>query len=172
MKTWDEVIKFHGHECPGLAIGYKVSRAASKYLDINFSEDEEIVCIAENDACGLDAIQLMLGCTVGKGNLLIRLRGKSVYHFYNRKNGKSVRMSLKKKPMDMDREEYKKFLLESDPMDLFNFEESKIEVPEKARIFLSYDCEECSEKTSEQFTRLQGGKKVCLDCYSDYKRFF
>lgn len=172
MKTWEEVIKFHGHECPGLAIGYKVSQAASKYLDINFSEDEEIVCIAENDACGLDAIQLMLGCTVGKGNLLIRLRGKSVYHFYNRKNGKSVRISLKKKSMDMDREDYKKFLVESDPMDLFNFEESNIEVPEKARIFLSCDCEECGEKTSEQFTRLQGGKKVCLDCYSDYKRFF
>lgn len=81
MKTWEEVVEFHGHECPGLAIGYAVSKAVQKYLDIDFSNDEEIVCIAENDACGLDAIQVMLGCTIGKGNLLIRLRGKSVITF-------------------------------------------------------------------------------------------
>ncbi|RDY26704.1 formylmethanofuran dehydrogenase [Romboutsia weinsteinii] len=172
MKTWEEVINFHGHECPGLAIGYVASKAAGQYLGIDFSEDEEIVCIAENDACGIDAIQAMLGCTVGKGNLLIRLRGKSVYHFYNRKNGKSVRMSLKLKPKDFDRDEYKKYLLDSNPIDLFNLTDTNIELPEKARIFLSEVCEICKEKSSEQFTRLQGGKKVCLDCYSDYKRFF
>lgn len=172
MKNWEDVVKFHGHECPGLAIGYAVSKAVKEYLDIEFAQDEEIVCVAENDACGLDAIQVMLGCTVGKGNLLIRLRGKSVYHFYNRNNDKSVRMVLKAKPNDLDREEYRKYLVESNPMDLFEFSETNIELPEKARIFLSEICEVCGEKTSEQFTRLQGGRKVCLDCYSDYKRFF
>lgn len=172
MRTWEELVEFHGHECPGLAIGYAVSKAAQKYLDIDFSNDEEIVCIAENDACGLDAIQVMLGCTIGKGNLLIRLRGKSVYHFYNRKNKKSVRLVLKLKPNNLDRDEYKKYLLTSDPMDLFEFMETNIEIPEKARIFVSEICETCGEKTSEQFIRLQGGKKVCIDCYSDYKRFF
>lgn len=172
MKSWEEVVDFHGHECPGLAIGYVAAKAAGEYLDINFSEDEEVVCIAENDACGLDAIQVMLGCTIGKGNLLIRLRGKSVYHFYNRKNNKSVRMRLKAKPSDLDREEYKRYLIHSNSRDLFDFNETNIEIPEKARIFLSEVCEICGEKSSEQFTRLQGGKKVCLDCYSDYNRFF
>ncbi|CEH34371.1 Formylmethanofuran dehydrogenase, subunit E domain [Romboutsia lituseburensis] len=114
----------------------------------------------------------MLGCTVGKGNLLIRLRGKSVYHFYNRKNNKSVRMCLKPKNNDLSREEYKNYLINSNPMELFDFSESNVELPEKARIFLSEVCEICGEKSSEQFTRLQEGKKVCLDCYSDYKRFF
>ncbi|WP_332843907.1 TraR/DksA C4-type zinc finger protein [Paraclostridium sp. MRS3W1] len=50
--------------------------------------------------------------------------------------------------------------------------ETNIEIPEKARIFVSEICEICGEKASEQFIRLQGGKKVCIDCYSDYKRFF
>lgn len=172
MKTWEEVVKFHGHECPGLAIGFKVAQAAKEYLDVDFSQDEEIVCIAENDACGLDAIQAMLGCTVGKGNLLIRLTGKSVYHFYNRTKNKSVRISLKPKSKDLNRDEYKKYLLQANHMDIFNFKETNIELPEKAKIFLSVECEECGEKISEQFTRLQGGKKVCLDCYSEYKRFF
>lgn len=172
MKKWEEIVKFHGHECPGLAIGYAVSKAAKEHLELEFSEDEEVVCIAENDACGLDAIQIMLGCTVGKGNLLIRLRGKSVYHIYNRKNGKSIRLSLKPKSKDLDREAYKRYLIGSNPIDLFDISETNIEIPEKARIFLSEICEICGEKTSEQFTRLQEGKKVCLDCYSDYKRFF
>lgn len=172
MKSWEDVVKFHGHECPGLAIGYAVSKAVAEYLDLGFSEDEEVVCIAENDACGLDAIQVMLGCTVGKGNLLIRLRGKSVYHFYNRNNSQSVRMVLKPKVKDFNREEYRKYLVESNPMDLFEITDTNIEIPEKARIFLSEICESCGEKASEQFMRLQEGEKVCLDCYSDYKRFF
>lgn len=172
MKTWEDVIKFHGHECPGLAIGYKVAQAAQKYLEIDFSEDEEIVCIAENDACGLDAIQVMIGCTIGKGNLLIKLRGKSVYHFYNRKTNKSVRMALKRKSHNMERDEYKNYLIDTNAIDLFDISDTYIEIPEKARIFLSHECETCGEKTSEQFIRFQGGHKVCLDCYRDYKRFF
>lgn len=172
MKTWEEVVEFHGHECPGLAIGYLAAKGAKKYLELDFSKDEEIVCIAENDACGLDAIQLMLGCTIGKGNLLIRLRGKSVYHFYNRKNNRSVRMSLKNKNKSLSRDEYKNLLINSNPEDLFDFSQTNIELPEKARLFLSETCEICNEKSSEQFIRLQEGKKVCLDCYSDYKRFF
>lgn len=35
------------------------------------SGDEELVCIAENDACGIDAIQVILGCSVGKGKPFI-----------------------------------------------------------------------------------------------------
>lgn len=171
MKTWEDVIEFHGHECPGLAIGYAASKGASEYLGIDFSKDEEIVCIAEGDACGIDAIQVMLGCTIGKGNLLIRLRGKSVYHFYNRKNNKSVRMSLKLKSKDLDRNAYKEYLLNTNPMELFDFTETEIKLPEKARIFVSEVCDVCKEKCSEQFIRLQEGKKVCLDCYDDYKRF-
>ena len=30
---YQEVISFHGHECPGLAIGYRMSLAAMKALD-------------------------------------------------------------------------------------------------------------------------------------------
>ena len=66
MKTWEDCVAFHGHECGGLTIGYKASLYAIELLDIKFSEDEELVCISENDACGVDAIQTMLGCSIGK----------------------------------------------------------------------------------------------------------
>ena len=95
MKTWKDCVAFHGHECGGLTIGWKASLYAIKLLELEFSEDEQVVCIAENDACGVDAIQVMLGCSIGKGNLLFHMRGKQAFSFYNRKNGKSVRLVLK-----------------------------------------------------------------------------
>ena len=67
---WEECIKFHGHICGGLMIGYKAASYAIALLELQFSVDEQVVCIAENDACGFDAIQVMLGCSIGKGNLL------------------------------------------------------------------------------------------------------
>ena len=104
MKTWKDCAAFHGHECGGLTIGYKASLYAIELLNLEFSDDEQVVCISENDACGIDAVQVMLGCSVGKGNLLFHMRGKQAFSFYNRKNGKSVRLVLKPKPEGMTRE--------------------------------------------------------------------
>ena len=90
--TWEDCVAFHGHSCPGLTIGYKAALYAIRLLDLSFSEDEEVVCISENDACCVDAIQVMLGCTAGKGNLLFHITGKMAFTFYNRETGKSVRI--------------------------------------------------------------------------------
>ncbi|MCI5189229.1 MAG: hypothetical protein D3905_05405, partial [Candidatus Electrothrix sp. AS4_5] len=42
--------------------------AAQKHLQAQFSPDEEIVCVTENDSCSVDAIQVLTGCSIGKGN--------------------------------------------------------------------------------------------------------
>ena len=78
---------FHGHACGGLTIGFQAARYGMELLELDFSADEDVVCITENDACGVDAIQVLLGCSVGKGNLLFHLRGKQAFSFYNRKTG-------------------------------------------------------------------------------------
>ena len=59
--TYEEIIQFHGHECPGLAMGYRMATAAMNELDSIRAEDEEIVAIVENDACGVDALQCVTG---------------------------------------------------------------------------------------------------------------
>jgi formylmethanofuran dehydrogenase subunit E len=173
---WERAISFHGHICGGLTIGYKVALYAQKLLNINFSEDEEIVCVTENDACGVDAIQVMLGCSVGKGNLLFRLRGKQAYSFFNRADGRSVRLVLKDIPIwrenaDCTKEEAQKYLFDAPPENLFQVREPPFPLPEKARIFNSLICEGCGEKTAENQIRLQEGKKLCLDCSDRYSRF-
>ena len=75
---WQKCVAFHGHGCGGLAVGFRaVLYAWELFESDSTSEDEEIVCIAETDACGVDAIQALLSCTVGKGNLIFNLQGKT-----------------------------------------------------------------------------------------------
>ena len=171
IKTWADCAEFHGHECGGLTIGYKAALYAIKLLNIGCAEDEEVVCISENDPCGVDAIQVILGCSVGKGNLLFHIRGKQAFSFYNRLSGKSVRLVLKPRPQNMTREESFAYYQKMDYKDMFDVKEATISLPEQARLFESYTCECCGESTGANWIRISDGKKLCLDCCSSYDRF-
>ncbi|MBQ2785879.1 MAG: formylmethanofuran dehydrogenase [Oscillospiraceae bacterium] len=171
MKTWNDCVAFHGHECGGLTIGYKASLYAIELLKLDFSADEQVVCISENDACGVDAVQVMLGCSIGKGNLLFHIRGKQAFSFYNRKTGASVRLVLKPKPEGMTREESFAYYQACKPEEMFDVKDTTIQIPEKARLFDSYVCDFCGETTGANWIRLAGDKKLCLDCYESYNRF-
>jgi formylmethanofuran dehydrogenase subunit E len=49
---FSEVTKFHGHSCPGTAIGYRAGEIAIRKLLSSRADDEELVAIVENDSCG------------------------------------------------------------------------------------------------------------------------
>lgn len=170
-QLWEKSVAFHGHECGGLTIGYKAALYAIELLDLKFSTDEQTVCISENDACGVDAIQVVLGCSIGRGNLLFHMTGKQAFSFYSRETSKSVRLMLKKKPENMTREESFRYYQDLEPKDMFNVMNVKIKLPEQACIFDSYTCHNCGETTGANWIRLQGEKKFCVDCYSKYNRF-
>ncbi len=93
MKSFDEVVAFHGHACPGLALGYRVALYALRKL-AGRASDEELVAIVENNSCAVDAVQVMTGCTFGKGNLIFRDYGKQVYTFIDRTSGSGVRIAI------------------------------------------------------------------------------
>lgn len=164
---WNIAKNFHGHACPGLAIGVKACEAAVEKMGIMHSEDEELVCVTENDACGVDAVQAILGCSVGKGNLLYHDTGKMVFHFFDRRSGKNLRVCLTAHRGDRTREEYMQDLLEASVDEIFSFRESNIALPPKASRFPSVCCEVCGEAAAEPKIRIQNGKKVCLDCFHD-----
>ncbi len=170
-QLWEKCVAFHGHECGGLTIGYKAALLAIQELGISFSADEEIVCICENDACGVDAIQVILSCTIGKGNLLFHMTGKSAYNFYDRKSGKSVRLLLKPAPEGMTKADSFAYYQAQTLKDMFHVMPTRIQLPEKARIFDSYICARCGEKAGANWIRIQDGKKLCLDCVTGYDRF-
>ncbi|MCQ4671517.1 FmdE family protein [Lactonifactor longoviformis] len=167
---WKECAAFHGHECGGLAIGYQAALYAAELLELGFSHDEEVVCVTENDSCGVDAIQVILGCSVGKGNLLFRLRGKQAYSFYNRSAGTAVRLVLKTNRGKRGGD-WENTVKNVSPKELFDVKEAKMQLPERARIFKSYECEVCHENTAESMLRIEDGRYVCLDCLHTYDRF-
>ena len=171
MKTWQDCVNFHGHECGGLTIGYKASQYAIELLELEFSADEQVVCISENDACSVDAIQVMLGCSIGKGNLLFHMRGKQAFSFYNRKTGASVRLVLKPRPEGMTKAQSFAYYQSCEAKDMFDVKDATIQLSEKARLFDSFICDCCGETTGANWIRLAGDKKLCLDCYESYNRF-
>ena len=170
QRLWERCADFHGHTCGGLAIGFQAVRRAAALLGLTFSKDEEVVCVTENDACGVDAIQAALGCSVGKGNLLFRLRGKQAFSFFNRQTGQSVRLVLRPTP-EMPREQRRDWLLAQDPADLFEEKAVDFALPEPARLFSSCPCDCCGEMTAEPYLRLEQGKRLCLSCAHPYSRF-
>ena len=168
--NWDIAKAFHGHECPGLAIGVRVCEAAAEKMGIISSFDEELVCIAENDACGIDAVQALTGCTIGKGNLIFKNTGKQAFTFIKRDNNHAMRFYLKAKNNGMERSEYLEYILNAPTDDLFDCKESDMTPPSTARIFSSVKCEECGEFASENKIRLQNNHHVCMDCFENYDR--
>lgn len=168
---WNHAVSFHGHECPGLAIGFRAALMAIDKLKIASAKDEELICITENDACGVDAIQALLGCTFGKGNLTYKDTGKHAYTFARRDNGSGIRLCLKmRKPSDSSREEWLNTLLTAKADDIYSVSYPDIKLPEKARIFRTLNCDICGEGAPEHKMRLQDGQTVCLDCFRSYSR--
>ncbi len=191
-----EVISFHGHICPGLLIGYRAAQVAQSVLGAERSKDEDLVAVVENDACSVDAIQVLLGCTFGKGNLIYRDYGKQVYTIIDRASKKAVRIALKSdvlgRPPEIEalvqkaqkneasakdrevlgafRKKLIKELLAMDDDALFKVEDVPADVPEKARIFNSVTCRFCGEKVMEPRARIRNGEVACIPCSEKYSR--
>jgi formylmethanofuran dehydrogenase subunit E len=168
QKLWERCVEFHGHECPGLAIGFRACEIAKEKMNLTFSKDEELVCITENDACGVDAVQVITGCTMGKGNLIHRPRGKMAFSFIRRDTGEKIRIVLLPSTGEMTREERQKHILNAPAESVFQIKTPSYELPEKARLFKSIVCNQCGENTAEHKIRLQSGDNVCLDCFNEY----
>jgi formylmethanofuran dehydrogenase subunit E len=170
QEYWDKARAFHGHECPGLAIGVKVCEAVVEKLGLGPSVDEELVCITENDACGVDAVQVLMSCTLGKGNLIYKPTGKQAFTFIRRDDGRAMRFYLKARNSGMERLQYQDYLLNAPVDEVFDCKELEIALPERARLFPSITCEKCGEAAPEHKMRLREGKRLCPDCFEEYTR--
>jgi len=165
--------EFHGHICPGLAIGYRASLTAMAFLKEKRAIDEELVAIVENDACGVDAVQVLTGCTFGKGNLIHKDYGKQVFTFIGRGSGRGVRVALRAGVIDppkgeghqpMERRDKMKRILSLPQGQLFSLKEVTIPPPPRAIIEPSISCDRCKEPTMKSKLREIEGERLCMDC--------
>jgi formylmethanofuran dehydrogenase subunit E len=165
---YTEIVEFHGHSCPGLAMGYRMSTAAMTGLGVSRSGDEEIVAIVENDACGVDALQYVSGCTFGKGNLLFRDYGKNVYTLFSRKSGQGMRVVFHGKGVPdglrEDRAAYAEFLMQCPDDAIIELQPVEYDMPAAARIRNSVVCPLCHEYVMESRVRHSGGRSLCIPC--------
>lgn len=190
MKDFNEAVAFHGHTCGGLAMGYKACELAIEKLGLSFSEDEEVVCITETDSCTVDAIQVVLGCTAGKGNLFINNWGKNAFSFYRRDNDTSIRLVANPECMPVNsemaelrpkvfsgkatQEEIDRFhtlshlgienILNTPAANMFLVKEATEPLPGHARIYNNVICSICGEQVAEGLAPVIDGKHVCIPC--------
>ncbi len=184
-------LDFHGHLCPGLALGYQAAIAGRQWLSARRAKDEEVVAIAETDACCADAVQVITGCTFGKGNFIYRDYGKIAFTFFNRETGKGVRIARtveKEDPVNPEHrdlqdkirqetatsEERERFgrihedasreILDKQPEELFTITEVTVPMPEKARIEPSIICDRCGEPVMGSKLEYVEGLRVCRGC--------
>ncbi|MDQ4131922.1 MAG: FmdE family protein [Actinomycetota bacterium] len=172
-------VEFHGHMCPGLAMGIRAAEVALREIGPP-AEDEEVVAVVETDMCGVDAIQFLLGCTFGKGNLVHRDYGKNAYTVFRRSDGKAVRISERpgsRRPPEPEPESEEEFferqrqrvdrILTAPIDDLYQVRPVDGEAPRTARIFASVDCAACGEATMETRIRRLDGQELCPPCFEE-----
>lgn len=184
-------IAFHGHQCPGLVYGYLVSQQAINILNLKRSKDEEVVAVCENDSCAVDALQVLLGTTAGKGNLIINNYGKNAYTIFNRSTKRAYRFSRKQhyiyKGKDKEefarldtaisagsettRERWRQKHLKSEDLlsrpfdEVFSTSEVEFSMPPYAPLARSEACNICGEMTmSTKTVSTENGKLVCIPC--------
>lgn len=170
-----ETISFHGHSCPGLAIGIRAAELALR--DLGDPQEIDMVVIAETDMCGVDAIQYLTGCTYGKGNFLHRDYGKMAFSFYNGITGKGIRalfdsahlsdISAPEEEKTDDLRSAAKDKIMSLSLDtLFTTTPLEEGLPRPAVILENLVCEVCGESVMESRTRRFAGKTLCIPCFA------
>ena len=186
----ERVVEFHGHMCPGLAMGVQAATIALREIG-SHAKDEEVVAVVETDMCGVDAIQFLTGCTFGKGNLIHLDWGKNAFSFYRRSDGRAIRISAWPDAWQRDPEHAALFakvrsgeategersrfqelhvsqsrkVLEQGPDELYQVQEIAGPPPRKARIHASVVCGACGESAMETRVHRLDGRELCAPCF-------
>ncbi len=101
MNRNDEVYKIglalHGHKCPAMPLGLRAGEAAMQTLGVQHAPDGQLTALVEIDrnhcsTCFADGVQVVTGCTFGKGNIRSLGYGKFALTLIDNKTGRSVRV--------------------------------------------------------------------------------
>ena len=185
-QTINATIAFHGHSCPGLAIGMRAAEIALQ--EMAGAGPADLVCVSETDMCGVDAIQFLTGCTFGKGLMERTQYGKWALTLVDRATGKAVRVSVRPEvmqasfaspfvqqrkqgtapsaiPVEVSRPLVEKQLARPNE-DLFVIS-PVFDYPLPAKGKASFNlvlCSVCSEAVAENKARVRDGEAVCIPC--------
>ena len=186
--------KFHGHKCPAMPMGLRVGAAAMNKLGVGHSSDGQLLALVElgDDHCATcfaDGVQVITGCTFGKGNIKKLHYGKWGVTLVDVATKRAVRVTPKAEAMLANKQtefftEYREKGIPAskvpdekiEPLvqrvmnapddqllnigEVFDYEPAK-----KHHSFAGFVCEHCGEMTVEGYGRPLGDEKVCIPCY-------
>ncbi len=185
---------FHGHKCPAMPMGLRVGAAALNKLGVERSQDGQLLALVEIGeghcaTCFADGVQMITGCTFGKGNIKRLNLGKWGLTLVDTTTNRAVRVAPTAEAMQGNKKtefftEYRmKHIPASkvpaeiiDPLieKVMNAPEDKLlvsgevfdyETPPKVETFSSFVCDICGEMVVEGYGRPLDGQKVCQPCY-------
>jgi len=183
-----------------MPMGLRVGAAAMNKLGVERSKDGQLMAMVElgDDHCATcfaDGIQMITGCTFGKGNIKKLHYGKWGVTLVDTQTGRAVRATPKAEVMLANKKsefitEYRmkhipaskvpaevveplieKVMTAPDNMLLNIGEVFDYEVPPKAESFSVFVCDMCGEMVVEGYGRyLEDEKKVCQPCYEKVRK--
>jgi len=186
---------FHGHKCPAMPMGLRVGAAAMNKLGVERSRDGQLLALVELGdnhcaTCFADGIQMITGCTFGKGNIKKLHYGKWGVTLVDTQTGRAVRVTPKaeailankksefiteyrmkhipasKVPAEVVEPLVEKVMTATDEMLLNIGEVFDYEVPPTEESFSVLACDMCGELVVAGYGRsLEDDKKVCQPCY-------
>lgn len=183
----------HGHKCPAMPMGLRVGAAAMNKLGVERAKDGQLVALVEIGdnhcaTCFADGIQMITGCTFGKGNIHKLHYGKWGVTLIDKATGRAVRVSPKAEVMKANKQSsfFKDCREKGIPASqvpeavVAPLVERVLSMPDEAMLtisdvfeykwtdaphsFDSFVCELCGEMTVEPYGRILGDKKVCIPC--------
>ncbi len=193
-KEWLELgQKFHGHKCPAMPNGLRVAEAAMNKLGVERTGDSVLHAILELGdnhcaTCFADGVQMITGCTFGKGNIEKTHKGKWGLTLIDKKTNRAVRAVPKAEAMlqTKNTEFFTKYREIGVPptqvpdnvvqplvekvmnapaemiltiSDVFEYKWQQF-----AHSFNSMACEQCGEMVVTEYTTVKDGKRICKDC--------
>jgi len=195
-KKWLEFgQKFHGHKCPAMPMGLRVAAAAMNKLGVDRAPDGQLMALVDlgEDHCATcfaDGVQVITGCTFGKGTIKKTHKGKWTLTLIDKKNQKAVRVNPKGTVMAKNKESVfiKDFRAKGIPASqvpesvaeplvqavMTPPDEEILDISEvfpyqykdNPHTFNGFICESCGEMVVEKYGRVHGEMKLCQDCYA------
>jgi len=186
-------LALHGHKCPAMPMGLRVGAAALNALGVERAKDGQLLALVELGVnhcatCFADGVQMITGCTFGKGNLHRLHYGKWALTLIDKKSGRAVRVGARAEMMAANKQTdfFQKYRMKGIPASqvplevteplvarVLNAPEDKLltvgpvfeqAVEETPHSFDSFVCALCGEMVAEPYGRLLGDKKVCIPC--------
>jgi len=190
---YEHGLTLHGHKCPAMPMGLRVGAAAMNALGVERAKDGQLLALIElgEDHCATcfaDGIQMITGCTLGKGNIKKLHYGKWGVTLVETATGRAVRVTPKAAAMLANKQtdffkEYRergipaskvppevveplveRVMSAPDAALLSVGPIFKYDIPHRPHSFSSLVCDECGEMVVEGYARVVGDKRVCIPC--------